>query len=90
MVKVTHNQLAALGRDERDRVLDAVEARLNASRKPGVDPAIVARLKGFEARLGMSTDDMLTRVASGVLQEDGDIAAWLFWAHAAKRARGVR
>ncbi len=89
MAKVTHEQLAALGRDERIRLLEAVEASAGAGARASAT-SVETRLAGFEARFGMSTAEMQRRVAAGSLFEDEEIAAWLFWAHAARRARGGR
>ncbi|HEU0012643.1 MAG TPA: hypothetical protein VFQ45_03130 [Longimicrobium sp.] len=90
MPALTHEQLAALSPRERESALEALESELLGSGLPQAGLVVEARLRAFEERFGMSTDEMLKRFASGALAEDDDISSWLFWASVAKRTRVAR
>ena len=87
---MTHEQLAALDSTGRASALAALEAEITRGGQSRPNPSIVANLRAYEEKFGMSTAEMLKKFAAGALPDDGEISAWLFWAGAADRKRVVR
>ena len=58
----------------------ALDALVNAARTNGATARTVlsARIRRFEERYEMTSDEMLQRVASGEFRETAEIAEWLF------------
>lgn len=58
----------------------ALEALVSAARSADDAGSHVhaARIRGFEERYEMSSDEMLDRLASGAMEETAEIAQWLF------------
>ena len=47
---------------------------------------VAARVKVFERRYEMSSDDLLERLRTGQQRETAEIAQWLFWLQVQRRS----
>jgi hypothetical protein len=69
--------LAQLDPDERIKQLDALVQQARAADERSVAP-IRDRVDAFERRYGMTSDELLARLADGTQKETAGIAEWLF------------
>lgn len=74
--RVRLSDLSNMGADAQARHLDALVA---ATAKPRAGAAVSdARIRGFEVRYEMGSDEMRSRLGTGELRETAEIAQWLF------------
>ena len=71
------SDLAAMTPAEQEVALDVLVAATRASNGTG-SAVLNARIRRFEERYEMPSDEMLRRLASGTLEETAEIAEWLF------------
>lgn len=82
------SELARMTQGQQERVLTALVRKAKAPRSGHVTE-LDRRLREFELRYEMSSDEMLERFARGELRDTADIARWSLLAHARRGLRSM-
>jgi hypothetical protein len=86
MYSVRLSDLGTMTPTGRERELSQVVDRAQAPRN-GQAAVLAAKIKAFEARYEITSDQMIEELRAGRRQETAEISRWLFWYRAAANAR---
>ncbi len=71
-------ELLSMSEKDRSKTLADLVAAANAPRN-GQALRIDARIRKYELRYEMSSNDLLAKLAANTVRETAEIADWLFW-----------
>jgi hypothetical protein len=86
MYSVRLSDLGNMTEKGREQELSQVMERAQAPRN-GQAAVLAAKIKAFEVRYEMTSDQMIEELMAGRRQETAEISRWLFWYRAAANAR---